>query len=87
VNIIFPKIVEMAVRACAPVRKSEGDATFKEATLENDLMILVPQFIKEGDIVRVDIVKKQYMDRVQKDEKGKGQKPRQSGTVAGVEEE
>ncbi len=87
VNIIFPKIVEMAVRACPPVRKSEGDATFKEATLENDLILLVPQFIKEGDIVRVDIVKKQYMDRVQKDEKGKGQKTRQPGSVDGMDEE
>ena len=67
VNIVFPKIVEMFVRACPPVRKSEGDATFKEATLENDQVILVPQFIKEGDIVRVDVVKNKYMDRVRKE--------------------
>ena len=71
VNIVFPKIVEMVVRACPPVRKSEGDATFKEATLENDQVILVPQFIKEGDIVRVDVVKNKYMDRVRKEDKEK----------------
>ncbi len=78
VNIVFPKIVEMAVRACAPARKSEGDATFKEATLENDQMILVPHFIKEGDIVRVDVVKKQYLDRVRKEEKGKPETQKKS---------
>ena len=71
VNVIFPKIVEMTIRACPPPKKGEGDATFKEATLENDQVILVPQFIKEGDIVRVDVVKNKYMDRVRKEDKEK----------------
>ncbi len=87
VNIVFPKIVEMTVRACPPVRKSEGDATFKEATLENDQVILVPQFIKEGDIVRVDVVKKQYLDRVRKDDKEKPDKQQKKPGVPVSEEE
>ena len=78
VNIVFPKIAELIVQSCAPARKGEGDATFKEATLENGLMVLVPQFIKECDIVRVDVVKKQYMDRVRKEDKEQNPSPRPS---------
>ncbi len=86
VNIIFPRIVEMVVRSCAPARKGEGDSTFKEATLENDQVILVPQFIKEGDIVRVDVPKNKYMDRVQKDDKKKSEQSQKKPGVPDLEE-
>jgi elongation factor P len=36
----------------------------KSATLENGMEILVPQFIKEGEIVRVDVETMKYVERV-----------------------
>jgi elongation factor P len=36
----------------------------KPATLENNVEILVPQFIETGDVVRVDTEKVKYVDRV-----------------------
>ena len=86
VNIVFPKIVELSVRSCAPAKKGEGDATFKEATMENDQTILVPQFIKEGDLIRVDATKNKYMDRVHKEEKDHGQKAKKPGAGTILEE-
>jgi elongation factor P len=41
----------------------------KEATLENGLKIMVPQFIKPGEIVRVEAATGKYVDRVRADAK------------------
>lgn len=64
INIIFPKIVEMKISATAPGIHDGTDSTFKEAVLENNAKILVPQFIKEGDVVKIDIETGKYIDRV-----------------------
>ena len=37
---------------------------YKDATLENDITVQVPQFIKEGDSIHVDIETGKYHDRV-----------------------
>ncbi len=43
----------------------------KEAILENDLEILVPEFVKEGDRVRVDVETGKYLSRInEREEKG-----------------
>jgi elongation factor P len=36
----------------------------KEAILDNDMEILVPQFIQTGDCIRVDTETMHYVDRV-----------------------
>ncbi|WP_238587035.1 hypothetical protein [Cupriavidus sp. IDO] len=41
-------------------------ATFKTATLENGMKVLVPQFIKEGDTVRIEVASGKYMERVRR---------------------
>ncbi len=62
VSIDFPKIAELQVISTAPGVKGGGD--FKEAELENGLKILIPQFVKEGEKVRVNVEDLSYMDRV-----------------------
>jgi len=62
VSIDFPKIAELAVASTAPGVKGGGD--FKEAELENGLKILIPQFVKEGERVRINVEDLSYMDRV-----------------------
>ncbi len=63
-SIAFPKIVELEVVSTPPPVKGGGDSTFKEAELENGLKLLVPQFVKEGDKIRVDTDELKYLERV-----------------------
>ena len=63
-TIDFPKVVELKVARTAAPAKGVRDATYKEAELENGLKILVPQFIKEGESVRVNAEDLSYLDRV-----------------------
>lgn len=61
-SVDFPKTAELKVVSTAPGLKGGGD--FKEAELENGLKILVPQFVKEGEKVRVNVEDLSYLDRV-----------------------
>ena len=38
----------------------------KEAVLENGIMVMVPQFIETGEVIRIDVQKKAYLERVGK---------------------
>lgn len=58
----FPKTVEFKVTSAAPGVKGGGD--YKEVGLENGLQILAPQFIKEGDAVRLNTDDFSYLERV-----------------------
>ncbi|MGH7890182.1 MAG: hypothetical protein ACRENF_06495, partial [Thermodesulfobacteriota bacterium] len=64
VSIAFPKLAELKVVSAPPSVKGGGDSTYKEIELENGLKILVPQFVKEGETVRVDVESLAYVDRV-----------------------
>ncbi len=66
INIVFPKTVELKVTSCPPGIHEGTDTTFKEATLENGMKILAPQFIKENDIIKIDVETGKYIDRVKK---------------------
>jgi elongation factor P len=69
INIIFPKHVDLKVLSSPPGIHDGTDTTFKEVVLENNQRILGPQFLKEGDIVRVDVETGRYMERVKKEDK------------------
>ncbi len=45
-------------------RGSQETNVLKEAELENGMGILVPQFVRVGDLVRVDVESGKYLDRV-----------------------
>lgn len=61
-SILYPPTVELAVASTGAGLK--GASTLKEAILENGMEIHVPQFIKEGDSIRVDVETGKYLDRV-----------------------
>ena len=63
-SIDFPKIVELQVTSAPPPVKGGSDTTYKEVELENGLKILAPQFVKEGEKVRVNVDDLAYLDRV-----------------------
>jgi elongation factor P len=69
VSIVFPAVVEAKVATTAQPVHQQQDNTFKQATLENGLEIMVPQFIKPGEIVRVEVATEKYVDRVRADTK------------------
>lgn len=66
VAVVFPETVDLrVVRTAPPVRDKESHV-YKPAELENGLEVLVPQFITGGDIVRVNVYTREYVDRVEK---------------------
>lgn len=63
-NTVLPRLAEVRVATTAPGISGQADSTFKEAVLENGLQIMVPQFIREGDTVKVEVETGRYVDRV-----------------------
>lgn len=66
IGIVFPKVVEIKVAETGVGIRGQADSTYKPATLENGLEILVPQFIEKGDSIRVEVETGKYLERVQK---------------------
>jgi len=67
VSIVFPGIVEVKVETTAQPVHQQQDNTYKAATLENGLEVMVPHFIRSGEIVRVEVATGKYIDRVRTD--------------------
>lgn len=64
VSIDFPDVVDLRVTETTPPAHQQQDSTLKSAKLENGVEILVPQFIKVGDTVRIDVENLKYVERV-----------------------
>ncbi len=63
VAVVFPEIMEGRVSETPPPAHGQQDNTWKTARLENGIEILVPQFIKTGDVIRVEVAGLRYVDR------------------------
>ncbi len=64
VSLVFPQSVELKVETTAEPVHQQQDNTYKTATLDNGLEVMVPQFIKPGETVRVEVATGKYLDRV-----------------------
>jgi elongation factor P len=65
VGVKLPTTVDLRVIKTEPILKgATQSASSKPATLETGINISVPQFIKEGDVVRVDTRENKYLERV-----------------------
>lgn len=62
VQIEFPKTVELKVTSAPPGTKGGGDT--KQVELENGLSVLVPQFVNEGESIRLNTEDFSYLERV-----------------------
>ena len=67
VSIVFPAVVELRVSTTAQPVHQQQDSTLKPATLENGIEVLVPQFVKPGETLRIDVATRKYVDRVRTD--------------------
>ena len=63
IGILFPDVIEVRVAETAPPLHNQQDSAWKPARLENGVEIMAPQFIKAGDIIRLDVENLKYMDR------------------------
>jgi len=70
VGVLFPEMLEVRIADTASPMHS-SDNTLKPATLENGSEIMVPQFVKTGDVIRLDLHSMKYMDRVKTNPKAK----------------
>jgi len=64
VDIILPKTVDLKVKSTGSGVKSDHGSALKPAELENGMEIAVPQFIKAGDTIRLDVETEHYIDRI-----------------------
>ena len=65
-HVVFPEWVELQVTSTPPSLGSLQDEVTKPATLSNGLQVQVPQFIKAGDLVKVNVATKKYVERIKK---------------------
>lgn len=66
INAIIPETIELKVISTGSGIKGDADATYKSAVLENNMEVMVPQFIKAGDTIKISTVTRQYVERVHK---------------------
>lgn len=71
VGVLFPDALEVTIAETAPPMHQQQDSNFKPAKLENGIEVMVPQFVKSGDVIRLELQTMKYMDRVKTDAKGK----------------
>jgi elongation factor P len=67
IGIELPKTVDLKVVSTeAQMKGATASASYKPATVESGFTVLVPPFVKEGDIIRVDTETGKYLERVNK---------------------
>lgn len=71
-SVLYPPTAELRVSSTGAGLRGHTDSTMKDAALENGMSVKVPQFVKEGDRVRVDVESGKYIERVmEREEKGR----------------
>jgi elongation factor P len=63
IRAVLPDVVEARVVQTTPPAHSQQDSAWKEATLDNGLVIRVPLFIGPGENVRVELRTGRYLER------------------------
>ena len=64
ISLIHPGMVELKVTTTGAGLRAQSGSTYKGATLENGMQILVPQFIEEGDRIKVQVETGKYAARI-----------------------
>ena len=62
-DIVLPPQIPLKVVDTAPPNRGGLNSSWKEAKLETGLSIMVPLFIANGEIIRVDTAEKKYLGR------------------------
>src|SRR5664279_2293456 len=62
-DIVLPAQIPLKVVDTAPASRTGSTTSWKEAKLETGLQIMVPLFITNGEIIRVDTAGKKYLGK------------------------
>ncbi len=66
-SLELPASVVLKVESTVPgLKTATVTSSTKPATLETGLVVQVPQFVNQGDLVRVDTAEKAYIERIKK---------------------
>jgi elongation factor P len=71
VYVLFPDMIEVAIADTSPPMHQQADSAFKPARLANGVEVMVPQFIKTGDMIRLDLENMRYVDRARGDSRAR----------------
>jgi elongation factor P len=69
VSVLLPDVVEVRVAETAEPVHSQQDNTWKTAKLESGLEVMVPQFIRSGERIRVATETGKYVERAKAEKK------------------
>jgi elongation factor P len=65
INVIPPTFMEMKIAQTEQsMRGATAAASYKHAWMENGLVVSVPPFVQEGDVIRIDTREDKYLERV-----------------------
>ena len=63
-HMSYPPTVELRVESTPEPLHMDDSSVPKDATLSNGMEVQVPQFVKEGDTVRIDVETGKFVERV-----------------------
>ncbi len=67
VGVNLPHTMDLKVASTEPrLQGATKTALYKPAVLETGAIVQVPEFIKEGDVIRVDTREDKYLERAKK---------------------
>ncbi len=69
INVVFPATVEARVTDTSAPQHAADDSAWKEAHLDNGLVIKVPLFVASGELVRMDVKTQRYLERIREKKK------------------
>jgi len=64
IGVVFPESVDLRVASTAQPMHQRETSAFKKAVLENGMEVQVPLFIKEGELIRIEVATGKYLERV-----------------------
>lgn len=64
VGVVFPESVDLRVASTAQPMHQRETSALKKAILENGVEVLVPLFIREGELIRIEVATGRYLERV-----------------------
>lgn len=67
VKVVFPDFAELRVVSAPPPLHEHETSTFKTVVLDNGMEALAPQFIREGDVLRIEVASGRYVERVRRE--------------------
>jgi hypothetical protein len=87
IGLVFPESVDLRVPSTAQPMHQRETSALKKAMLENGMEVLVPLFIKEGELIRTKVATGKYLDRVKESPEGSSgpaRPPPLDGEIPGV---